>query len=184
MILTGDKISKEVKKGKITISPFDFACVNPNSYNVELGDYLMVYCDDILDSKKQLKTKKIPIPDDGLILEPNKVYLGYTKEILGSDFYVPTLTGRSSSGRLGLFVQITADLVDIGFKGNLTFQLHVVQPLRIYKGMKIGQIMFWKPFGKIKLYNGKYQNSKGPQESKVWKDFKKEKNIYDISIKT
>lgn len=172
MILTGDKISKEVKKGKITISPFDFACVNPNSYNVELGDYLMVYCDDILDSKKQLKTKKIPIPDDGLILEPNKVYLGYTKEILGSDFYVPTLTGRSSSGRLGLFVQITADLVDIGFKGNLTFQLHAVQPLKIYKGMKIGQIMFWKPKGKITLYNGKYQNSKGPQQSKVWKDFK------------
>lgn len=172
MILTGNKISKEVKKGKITISPFDTSCVNPNSYNVELGDYLLVYCDDILDSKKQLKTKILPIPDEGIVLQPNKVYLGYTKEILGSDFFVPTLTGRSSSGRLGLFVQITADLVDIGFKGNLTFQLHAVQPLKIYKGMKIGQIMFWKPKGKITLYNGKYQNSKGPQQSKVWKDFK------------
>ncbi len=172
MILTGNEIKKQVRKNKITISPFNEKNVNPNSYNVELGDYLKVYDDEILDSKKELKTKIIKIPDEGLVLKPNKIYLGFTKEILGSDYFVPTLTGRSSTGRLGLFVQITAELVDIGFKGNLTFQLHAVQPLRIYKGMKIGQIMFWKTLGKIKLYNGKYQNSIGPQESKVYVDFK------------
>ena len=155
MILTGTEITKQVNKNRITISMFDINNVNPNSYNVELGDYLKVYEDDVLDSKKPLKTKIIPIPDEGIILEPNKIYLGFTKEIIGSDYFVPTITGRSSTGRLGLFVQITADLVDIGFKGNLTFQLHAVQPLRIYKGMKIGQIMFWKPKGKIKLYKGK-----------------------------
>lgn len=172
MILSGNEITRQVKKGKITISPFDERCINPNSYNVELGDYLKVYEDEVLDSKKQLKTLTIKIPDEGLVLLPNKIYLGFTKEVIGSDYFVPTLTGRSSTGRLGLFVQITADLVDIGFKGNLTFQLHAVQPLRIYKGMKIGQIIFWKVKGKIKLYEGKYQNSVGPQESKVWKDFK------------
>lgn len=172
MILTGTEIAKQVKKNKITIDPFDFSCVNPNSYNVELGEYLKVYEDEVLDSKQPLKTTIIPIPEEGYVLQPGKVYLGFTKEKLGSDYFVPTITGRSSSGRLGLFVQITADLVDIGFVGNLTFQLHAVQPLRIYKGMKIGQIMFWKTKGKIKLYHGKYQNSVGPQESRVWKDFK------------
>ncbi|MBQ4558333.1 MAG: dCTP deaminase [Clostridia bacterium] len=172
MILTGTEIFKQVQKNKITISPFCKKNVNPNSYNVELGDYLKVYEEEILDSKKKLKTITIPIPDEGLVLQPNKIYLGYTKEVIGSNHFVPTLTGRSSTGRLGLFVQITADLVDIGFKGNLTFQLHAVQPLRIYKGMKIGQIMFWKTKGKIKLYNGKYQNSVGPRESQVWRDFK------------
>ena len=171
MILSGTEIKKQVDKNKITIFPFDENCVNPNSYNVELGEFLKVYQDDDLDSKKQLKTKTIKIPKQGIVLEPNKIYLGCTKEVIGSDYFVPTITGRSSSGRLGLFVQITADLVDIGYKGKLTFQLHVVQPLRIYSGMKIGQIMFWKTKGKIKLYNGKYQNSDGPQESKVWKDF-------------
>ncbi len=171
MILTGNEISKQVKKDKITILPFDAKQINPNSYNVELGDYLKVYEDEVLDSRSELKTKTIQIPDDGIVLMPNKIYLGYTKEIIGSDYFVPTITGRSSTGRLGLFVQITADLVDIGFKGNLTFQLHAVQPIRIYKGMKLGQIMFWKTKGKIKLYNGKYQNSIGPQESKVFKDF-------------
>ena len=167
MILSGT----EITKNKITIRPFNTSRVNPNSYNVELGNYLKVYEEDVLDSKKELKTKVIDIPDEGVVLQPNKVYLGFTKEVVGSDYFVPTITGRSSSGRLGLFVQITSDLVDIGFKGNLTFQLHVVQPLKIYKGMKIGQIMFWKPKGKIKLYNGKYQNSNGPHESKAWKDF-------------
>ena len=175
MILTGKEISKQVLKKRIIISPFNSENVNPNSYNIELGDYLKVYEEDsVLDSKKPLKTRIIPIDDNGIVLEPNKVYLGYSKEIIGSDYFVPTITGRSSTGRLGLFVQITADLVDIGFKGNLTFQLHAVQPLKIYKGMKLGQVCFWKPKGKIKLYNGKYQNSVGPQESKVWKDFEKE----------
>lgn len=171
MILTGNEIIKQIEKNKITISPFDLKCVNPNSYNIELGDFLKVYDEEILDSKKELKTKTLQIPDNGIVLEPNKIYLGFSKEIIGSDFFVPTITGRSSTGRLGLFVQITSDLIDIGFKGNLTFQLHAVQPLRIYKGMKLGQIMFWKPKGKIKLYDGKYQNSIGPQESKVFKDF-------------
>ena len=178
MILTGKEIAKQVSKNRITISPFNINNLNPNSYNVELGDYLKVYEErDALDSKKPLKTRVVPITNDGILLEPNKVYLGYTKEIIGSDYFVPTLTGRSSTGRLGLFVQITADLVDIGFKGNLTFQLHAVQPLRIYKGMKLGQICFWKPKGKVKLYNGKYQNSVGPQESKVWKDFENKEKM-------
>ena len=173
MILTGNEIKNQVSKNKITILPFNLENINPNSYNVELGNYLKVYEDGVLDSKKSLKTKIIQIPKEGLILKPNKIYLGYTKEKIGSNFFVPTITGRSSTGRLGLFVQITADLVDIGFCGNLTFQLHCVQPLKIYPNMKIGQIIFWKPKGKIKLYEGKYQNSIGPQESKVYKDFKK-----------
>lgn len=172
MILTGQEIIKQTKLKKITIQPFNLNNINPNSYNVTLGDYVKVYIETTLDSKKELKTKIIPIPDDGIVIEPDKIYLGYTQETIGSDYYVPTITGRSSTGRLGLFVQITADLVDIGFKGNLTFQMHSVQPVRIYKGMKLGQIMFWKPTGKIKLYNGKYQNSIGPQESKVYIDFK------------
>ena len=172
MILTGSEIAKQVIKNKIVIEPFNYENINPNSYNVELGDYLKVYVDEILDSKKEQKTKIIKIPDDGIVLEPNKIYLGFTKEKIGSNYYVPTITGRSSTGRLGLFVQITADLVDIGFVGNLTFQFHAVQPLKIYKGMKLGQIIFWKPKGRIKLYNGKYQDSIGPMESKVYLDFK------------
>lgn len=172
MILSGDKIIKEVKRKKIIIEPFDINSINPNSYNYTLDDYIKVYEENILDVRKENKVKIIKIPDDGLTLYPNKLYLGCTKEIIGSDYYVPTITGRSSTGRLGLFVQITSDLVDIGYKGKLTLQFCATQPVKIYKGMKIGQVMFWKVDGKVKLYEGKYQNSKEPRASEIWKDFK------------
>lgn len=171
MILSGLKISEEVKNGNIDIFPFKEENINPNSYNYSLGDYLEIYEENILDPKKNMKTKRIDIPDEGMILYPNKLYLGYTKERFGSDIYVPTITGRSSTGRIGLFVQITSDLVDIGFHGNLTLQLHATQPVKVYKGMKIGQVMFWRVFGNVELYNGKYQNSIGPNKSQIFKDF-------------
>ena len=171
MILSGLKIKEEVSNNKITITPFNEENVNPNSYNYALGDYVKVYKNNILDSKQKQETEIIMIPDEGLVLEPNKVYLGYTKEVFGSDYYVPIITGRSSTGRLGLFVQITSDLVDIGFKGNLTLQLHATQPVKVYKGMKIGQVTFWKVFGDVELYKGKYQGSTEPRESEVYRDF-------------
>lgn len=172
MILSGSKIQSEVKNKKIIIEPFDISNINPNSYNYTLGDYVKVYKNYVLDSKEKQKVEIIKIPDDGLIIEPDKVYLGFTNEIIGSDYYVPTITGRSSTGRLGLFVQITSDLVDIGFKGRLTLQLHSTQPVKIYRGMKIGQVMFWRVFGDVNLYDGKYQSSLEPRESEVWRDFK------------
>lgn len=172
MILTGSKIKECVMNGDIEIKPFNVENINPNSYNYIIGDYVKVYVNDVLDAKVENKTKIIPIPDDGLVLEPNKVYLGFTKEIIGSDKYVPVITGRSSTGRLGLFVQITSDLVDIGFHGHLTLQMHAVSPVRIYKNMKIGQIMFWCVSGDVNLYNGKYQGADGPRESETWRDFK------------
>lgn len=172
MILTGSKIREEISNGRIIIEPFDSNSINPNSYNYTLGSFVKVYKNNCLDSKFKEEVNVIEIPDDGLVLEPNKVYLGYTEEIIGSDYYVPVITGRSSTGRLGLFVQITSDLVDIGFKGRLTLQLHATQPVKIYKGMKIGQVMFWKVFGDVKLYDGKYQNSLEPRESEGWRDFK------------
>lgn len=171
MILSGSKILQEVNNGNIIITPFNKENINPNSYNYTLGDYVEIYDEEILDPKKDMKTKKILIPDDGLVLEPNKIYLGYTIEAIGSDKYVPLIHGRSSTGRIGLFVHITSDLVDIGFKGNITLQLHATQKVKIYKGMKIGQISFWNIDGDIKLYEGKYQNSIGPQKTQIYKDF-------------
>ncbi len=171
MILSGLKINQEVKASKITIKPFAYENLNPNSYNYSLGDTIKVYENMNLDSKKLEPTKTITIPNEGLVIQPDKIYLGHTQEIIGSDYYVPTITGRSSTGRLGLFVQITADLVDVGFVGQLTLQLHSTQPVRIYKGMKIGQIMFWRIDGPVRLYDGKYQNSEGPRSSEIWRDF-------------
>ena len=171
MILTGNSIKECVENGDITISPFDYKKLNPNSYNFCLGDYVYIYKNEVLDAKDEQETIRIDIPDEGLILMPDKLYLGFTNEIMGSEKYVPIISGRSSTGRLGLFVHITANLIDIGSINQWTLQMHAVQPVKIYKGMIIGQVTFWKPTGEINLYNGKYQGSRGPVSSQIWKDF-------------
>lgn len=171
MILTGDEIKKEVLRERIIINPFCEAQLNPNSYNFRLGRQLKVYKNYLLDPKIKQETEVIEIPDNGIILEPKKLYLGHTKEIMGSKHYVPIIRGRSSTGRLGLFIHITADIIDIGSINQWTLQMHAVQRIKIYPGMLIGQVTFWVPKGKIIIYKGKYQGSRGPMESQIYKDF-------------
>ncbi len=104
------------------------------------------------------------------MLQPGELYLGHTLEHVGSDSFVPLLFGRSSVGRLGLFVEITAPIGDIGFHGQWTLMLSPVRPVRVYTGMKIAQIMFFVSTGEITPYQGKYQAATGPQPSKYWRD--------------
>lgn len=171
MILTGKKIIEEVNNNRIIIDPFKVEQINPNSYNFRLGNVVMVYKNNLLDPKVVNETETIEIPDSGLTLQPDRLYLGHTIEVMGSNFYVPIIRGRSSTGRLGLFVHITADLIDIGSINQWTLQMHAVQPVKIYKGMLIGQVTFWKVEGDIVLYEGKYQGSRGPMSSQIFKDF-------------
>lgn len=171
MILTSSKISKEFNRGRIVIKPFNQDQLNPNSYNFRLGDTLLIYDENVLDVKKKNKTKKIKIPKEGLVLHPDRVYLGHTEETMGSNCYVPIIRGRSSIGRLGIFINITADLIDIGSINQWTLQIHVVQKVKVYPGMLIGQVTFWEVLGDISLYNGKYQGSIGPIASQIYKDF-------------
>lgn len=171
MILTGNKIDEEVNNKKIIIEPYDKDCLNPNSYNFHLGDTFFIYKNKVLDPKVEQPTRKLHLGEKGMILQPGELYLGHTQEVMGSDFFAPFIFGRSSVGRLGIFVQINAPLGDIGFKGKWTLQITPVRPVRVYPGMKIGQIFFLKPEGEITLYNGKYQNSKIPRKSEIYKDF-------------
>ncbi len=171
MILTGNEIKKKVEEKEIIIEPFDEKALNPNSINFRLGDKLKVYKNYVLDPKQKQETEIIEIGDEGYVLEADKIYLGCTMEKMGSEKYVPIMSGRSSTGRLGLFVHITADLIDIGSINHWTLQMHAVQPVRVYKGMPIGQVTFWKPQGEISLYHGKYQGSVEPMESQIWRDF-------------
>ncbi|MEU4499547.1 dCTP deaminase [Streptomyces sp. NBC_00210] len=171
MILTGAEISRQVDKGRITIDPFDERQLNPNSYNFRLGDVLKVYTNEVLDPRVPQPTRDIRIPPAGIALGPDRIHLGHTMEVLGSEHYVPIVKGRSSSARLGIFVHVTADLIDIGSTGQVTLQLFAVQPVLVYPGMLIGQVTFWVPEGPIRLYEGKYQGSRGPVSSLIHRDF-------------
>lgn len=170
MILTGPEIIAAAEQGRIVISPFRLDQVNPNSYNVCLGETLVTYDTDVIDPYKSNPTRETTIGPEGFVLQPNELFLGHTVEEVGSDRYVPLLFGRSSVGRLGLFVEITAPIGDIGFHGQWTLMLSAVRPLRVYAGMRIGQIMFFESSGDIELYSGKYQRASGPQASQYWRD--------------
>lgn len=174
MILSGREIKNKLGK-EITIEPFYEAQLNPNSYNLRLYNELLVYENDLLDMKRENKAKKITIPPEGLVLEPGKLYLGRTVEYTETDHYVPMLEGRSSVGRLGLFIHVTAGFGDVGFKGYWTLEIFCVQPIRIYPDVEICQIYYHSIEGDYDKYvSGKYQNNQGIQPSLLYKDFEKE----------
>jgi dCTP deaminase len=129
--------------------------------------------ENVVDSRQRTEYKKVTISEDGFVLEPSKLYLGVTKEIIGSKEYVTSLIGRSSIGRLGLFMQITADLGQIGQSHKWTLEMHVVKKLRVYPNIKIGQVSFWEPLGDNDYeYTDLYNTSNEPIVSKIYKEFK------------
>jgi dCTP deaminase len=165
MILTGPQIESAVAAGEIIIRPFRKRQLAPNSYDFRLGYRCCVYSTKILDAAKENKTRPFTIPIRGLVLEPNRLYLVNTEETMGSAHYVPIIRGRSSIGRLGVFIDITADLIDLGSVNQWTLQLHAVHPIRVYPGMLIGQVTFWRTFGRRVQYNGRYGNLQSPVAS-------------------
>lgn len=172
MILTGNSIVKENGSGKILITPFLPERVTTNTYDLALGKKLLRYTVNEIDPKKETPYELFEIPEDGYLMEPGEFLLGSTEERIGSDYYVPLIHSKSGIARMGLFVHITADIIDIGFHGQSTLQLYATLPLRLYPGMLIAQVSFWVPKGKISLYNGKYQSSYGPQPSRIYRDFR------------
>ena len=161
MILTGTQIKKEIKKGNITVVPFNANGINPNTYNYHLGHFLKIY--DHFDDNKSV-FRLIKIPSNGFILTPGQLYLGHTLEIIGSKKYATSLIGRSSMGRLGLFLQTSANLGHTGEIHQWTLEIVATQRIKIYPEMTIGQVSFWTNLGKIKKYRGKYEYFNNPQE--------------------
>jgi dCTP deaminase len=174
MILSGKEIEKKLGTD-ISIEPFDVKQLNPNSYNLRLHEELLVYDNEILDMKTESNTSSIFIPKTGLLLEPNKLYLGRTVEYTKTYNYVPMLEGRSSIGRLGMFIHVTAGFGDVGFEGYWTLEIFVIQPLIIYPSIEICQIYYHAIDGEFETYaSGKYQKNDGIQPSYLFKDFENE----------
>lgn len=138
MILSGREILKQLNKS-IFIEPFDEGRLNPNSYNLTLADELLVYEERELDMKRENPVKRLTIPPEGILLEPDRLYLGRTAEFTRTEGYVPMLEGRSSTGRLGLFIHVTAGFGDVGFAGYWTLEIFCIQPIRIYAGAQVCQ---------------------------------------------
>ena len=163
MILTGSEISKMRDVKRITIEPYDEEQVNPNSYNYRLGSVLGV---PVIEDGELESFDFITIPESGYTLQANTMYLGHTLEELGSDTFAMRLIGRSSLGRLGLFLQVSADLGHTGSSHQWTLEIVAAKPFVVYPHMRIGQISFWENFGRPELYTEGYSAHNKPTTSK------------------
>jgi len=170
MILTGSAIRDAVTRGEIVIDPFDPQQLGPNSYDFRLGNRCRIYRDYELDAARENPTLELPFPPDGILLQPTRLYLVNTLERMGSNRYVPIIRGRSSVGRLGIFIHITSDLIDIGSINQWTLQLHTIGAVRIRPGMLIGQVTFWSVRGQVSFYSGKYADRESPVPSLSYLD--------------
>jgi dCTP deaminase len=161
MILTGSEIQREVEMGNIVLSPFEKKHLNPNSYNYRLGEVIKVY------RKVDGKNIYLParIPNEGFLLEAGDFALGHTLETIGSSRYAASLIGRSSIGRLGLFVQISANLGHVNSIHQWTLELFAAMSVWIYPFMTIGQVSFWKSTGDLPNRKERYSAFNGPQEA-------------------
>lgn len=176
MILSDHSIRDAMKCGDIVVEPFDEECLGTNSYDVHLGKSLALYRDAVLDARKHNQIDRFEIPEEGIVLEPGKTYLGVTEEYTETHKHVPFLEGKSSVGRLGIDIHATAGKGDVGFCNHWTLEISVNQPVRVYHGMPVGQLIYFCVQGDVDtLYNtkpsAKYnRRSKLPMESMMWQN--------------
>ena len=176
MILSDKRILEEIEKGTIIIEPFNREKLGTNSYDVHLGKHLANYKNRTLDAKVHNEIEHFEIPKTGFVLQPNTLYLGVTVEYTETHAHVPFLEGKSSTGRLGIDIHATAGKGDVGFCNTWTLEISATQPVRIYAGMPIGQLIYFTVEGEIEtLYNtkgnAKYNNpTTKPVESMMWKN--------------
>lgn len=176
MILADLAILKAIEEGDILVEPYDRNCLGTNSYDVHLSKYLACYIDDVIDAKKHNQVEHFEIADDGIVLQPGKTYLGSTLEYTETRSFVPFLEGKSSVGRLGIDIHATAGKGDVGFCNHWTLEISVSQPVRVYAGMPIGQLIYFKVEGEVEVdyqskSSAKYnQRTPKPMESMMWKN--------------
>jgi dCTP deaminase len=154
----------------MVIDLFHEVYLNPNCYNLTLHVELMTFEEVVLDMAKPNLVRRITIPAEGIVLGTNQLYLGRTAERTETHELVPMIEGRSSVGRLGLFVHVTAGFGDAGFCGYWTLEMFAVQPVRIYAGVPICQIFYHEITGAITEYASKYQDNRDIQPSLLFKE--------------
>ncbi len=176
MILTDQKILEAIENGEIVISPFDEENLGTNSYDVHISKYLAVYEAHELDARKHNTIREIIMEEQGYVIQPGVLYLGVTLEYTETHNCVPFLEGKSSVGRLGIDIHATAGKGDVGFCNTWTLEISCVQPVKIYPGMPIGQLIYFSIDGHVNNYyhskkNAKYnQRTIKPVESMMWKN--------------
>jgi dCTP deaminase len=181
MLLSDRDLLAAIEAGRLGLTPFDQALVQPSSIDVRLDRYFRVFANhrythiDPAEQQDDLTELVEPTGDEPFILHPGEFVLGSTLEVISlGDDLAARLEGKSSLGRLGLLTHSTAGFIDPGFSGHVTLELSNVAnlPIKLYPGMKIGQICVLQlsspsehPYGSS-VYGSRYQDQRGPTPSR------------------
>ena len=184
MILTDKQILQAIEERSIVISPYRRECLGSNSYDVHLASGLAIYKSAVLDAREHNPIEHFTLPPDGFVLHPELLYLGVTEEYTETHKHVPFLEGKSSVGRLGIDIHATAGKGDVGFSNTWTLEISVKQPVRVYAGMPIGQLIYFEVEGECLVPYNKKENAKynprttKPVESMMFKNYDKELQLW------
>jgi dCTP deaminase len=186
VLLSDRDLKKAIDEGRLALDPFDDAMVQPSSIDVRLDRYFRVFANhrythiDPAQQQDDLTELVEPKGDEPFILHPGEFVLGSTLEVISlGDDLASRLEGKSSLGRLGLLTHSTAGFIDPGFSGHVTLELSTVAnlPIKLYPGMKIGQICVIQlssasehPYGSS-IYGSRYQDQRGPTPSRSYLRF-------------
>jgi dCTP deaminase len=188
VLLSDRDILSEIEAKRIVIEPYDQAMIQPSSIDFRLDRFFRVFENhryphiDPAADQSDLTREVEPAGDEPFILHPGEFVLGSTFEVvtLPNDL-AARVEGKSSLGRLGLLTHATAGFVDPGFSGHVTLELANVAtlPIKLYPGMKIGQLCFFRlsspaehPYGSAK-YGSRYQGQRGPTPSRSYANFQR-----------
>ena len=186
MLLSDRDIRSELESGRIALDPYEPAMIQPSSIDVRLDRFFRLFDNhkyaviDPAEDQPDL-TRLVEVEaDESLILHPGEFVLGSTFEAVTlPDDVAARLEGKSSLGRLGLLTHSTAGFIDPGFTGHVTLELSNVAtlPIRLWPGMKIGQMCFFRlsspsehPYGSS-VYGSRYQGQRGPTASRSFQNF-------------
>ncbi len=186
MLLCDRDLRAEVDSGRVRLDPYDAALVQPSSIDLRLDRYFRVFQNhrythiDPAEQQDELTELVEPEGDEPFVLHPGEFVLGSTLEVITlPDDLAGRLEGKSSLGRLGLLTHSTAGFIDPGFSGHVTLELSNVAtlPIRLWPGMKIGQLCLFRLTGPAEhsygatVYGSRYQNQRGPTPSRAYRDF-------------
>ncbi len=190
MLLSDRDIRAEIDRHRVVLDPFDPAMIQPSSVDVRLDRYFRVFENhryphiDPAEDQPDLTRRVEPTGEDPFILHPGEFVLGSSYEIITlPDDVAARLEGKSSLGRLGLLTHSTAGFIDPGFSGHVTLELSNVAtlPIKLWPGMKIGQLCFFQlsspsdhPYGSAQ-YGSRYQGQRGPTPSRSFQGFHRTK---------
>lgn len=186
MLLSDRDILDEIDRNRVVLEPFDAEMIQPSSIDMRLDKFFRVFENhrypiiDPAEDQADLTHEVVAENGDPFILHPSEFVLGSTYERVGlPDDIAARVEGKSSLGRLGLLTHATAGFIDPGFSGHVTLELANVStlPIKLYPGMKIGQLCFFRlsspaqhPYGSAK-YGSRYQGQRGPTPSRSFQNF-------------